>query len=88
MVKTKLTFDDKVIAAFAVYKYRSISKAARKLFLTPSCISTRISKLERELGFKLFDRTSGMQARCTDAGWKFFNTEDSRLYPPSKGGTF
>ncbi|KTC71547.1 LysR family transcriptional regulator [Legionella birminghamensis] len=43
-----------------VYEYRSYSIAAKKLFVTQSAISKRISNLEKELMVKLFENRSNM----------------------------
>ncbi len=40
----------------AVAKNGSIKEAANKLYLSPSAVSMSLSELERNLGFKLFDR--------------------------------
>lgn len=40
-----------------VAKCRSMSKAARKLFLSQPALSTAISNLEAELGFRIFERS-------------------------------
>lgn len=42
-----------------IVKYRSISKAAKKLYLTQSTVSHRINVLEEELGVKLIIRRKG-----------------------------
>ena len=43
---------------YNVAKYKSLSKAAEKLFISQPAISKSLSKLEEGLGTKLFDRTS------------------------------
>lgn len=40
---------------------RNITKAAEHLFLSQSVISTRLKKLEEELGYELFTRSKGMR---------------------------
>ncbi len=56
----------------AVWKTRSFSKAAKKVFLTQPTVSGHIKGLEEGLGTKLFDR-SGKEVVPTKAG--------ERLYP-------
>lgn len=43
----------------AICKYRTISKAAEKLFMSQSSISERLKSLERKLGFMLLQRNRG-----------------------------
>jgi len=42
----------------SVAQYRSFSRAAETLFITPSGLSVLIRELETQLGFRLFDRTT------------------------------
>ena len=44
--------------AYTVYKEKSFSKAAAKLFVSQPALSATVSKLENSLGFKIFDRSS------------------------------
>ena len=43
----------------AICKYRTISKAAEKLFMSQSSISERLKSLEKKLGFTLLRRNRG-----------------------------
>lgn len=42
----------------AIAKYRSISKAAKELFLSQPYLSSKLKSLEKELGIQIFQRTS------------------------------
>ena len=55
--------DTKDLEAFnAVYKYRSLSNAAKSLYISPQGLSKTIKKLERELNTALFTRKpTGME---------------------------
>ena len=59
-----------VEAFYWVASLKSISRAAEKLFLTQSAMSSRIATLEEELGVLLLDR-AGKQFKLTAAGARF-----------------
>ncbi len=59
-----------VEAFYWVASLKSISRAAEKLFLTQSAMSSRISTLEEELGVLLLDR-GAKQFKLTSAGARF-----------------
>lgn len=48
-------------AFIAICDEMNISKAAEKLFISQSSLSTRIKTLERELGYSLFVRGKGQR---------------------------
>lgn len=56
----------------------SISGASRALFVSQSSLTYEIQKLEKELGFSLFDRT-GRGVVLTDAGASFVETAQKAL---------
>lgn len=56
-----------------IAKCCSMSKAAKKLFLSQPALSASISNLEAELGFKVFER-SFQGVALTDKGEKFLDT--------------
>jgi DNA-binding transcriptional LysR family regulator len=64
-----------VEAFYWVASLKSISRAAEKLFLTQSAMSSRISTLEDELGVLLIDR-AGKQFKLTAAGTRFLTYAD------------
>ncbi|MBE6960005.1 MAG: LysR family transcriptional regulator [Ruminococcaceae bacterium] len=43
---------------YAVWEYKSFSKAAKALFVSQPSLSATVAKLENELGFKIFDRST------------------------------
>jgi DNA-binding transcriptional LysR family regulator len=57
-------------AFLAVAEQRSVSRAARLLYLTQPALSARLRNLERDLGAELFDRTP-TGVRLTEAGHAF-----------------
>lgn len=61
-----------VEAYYWVASLKSVSRAAEKLFITQSAMSSRIAALEEELGVMLLDRRD-KQFRLTVAGMRFFN---------------
>ena len=66
-----------VEAFYWVVQLKSVSRAAEKLFITQSAMSSRIAALEDELGVLLLDRRD-KQFRLTVAGMRFF-THSQRL---------
>ncbi|HSV52730.1 MAG TPA: LysR family transcriptional regulator [Burkholderiaceae bacterium] len=66
-----------VEAFYWVASLKSVTRAAEKLFLTQSAMSSRIAALEEELGVLLLDRRD-KQFRLTGAGTRFF-THAQRL---------
>ncbi|MBE6975621.1 MAG: LysR family transcriptional regulator [Ruminococcaceae bacterium] len=44
--------------AYAVWENKSFSKAAKALFISQPSLSATVAKLENELGFKIFDRST------------------------------
>jgi DNA-binding transcriptional LysR family regulator len=60
-----------VEAFYWVASLKSVTRAAEKLFLTQSAMSSRIAALEEELGVLLLDRRD-KQFRLTVAGTRFF----------------
>ena len=60
-----------VEAYYWVVTLKSVTRAAEKLHLTQSAMSSRISALEQELGTLLLDRRD-RQFRVTIAGQRFF----------------
>ena len=67
-----------VEAFYWVASLKSISRAAEKLFLTQSAMSSRISTLEEELGVLLLDR-GDKQFKLTAAGVRFLVYADKLL---------
>ena len=67
-----------VEAFYWVASLKSISRAAEKLFLTQSAMSSRISTLEEELGVLLLDR-GDKQFKLTAAGARFLIYADKLL---------
>jgi DNA-binding transcriptional LysR family regulator len=65
-----IAFTAKQLRAFMlVARHRSFSRAAAALFITPSGLSILIRQLERQLGAKLFERTT-RQVALTHSGAK------------------
>jgi LysR family transcriptional regulator, carnitine catabolism transcriptional activator len=63
-----MEFTSRQLRAFhLVAKYRNFARAAEDLFITPSGLSVLIRELERQLGFRVFSRTT-RQVRLTEEG--------------------
>lgn len=62
-----------VEAFYWAVSLKSVTRAAEKLFVTQSALSSRIAVLEEELGVMLLDR-SGRQFRLTAAGNRFLKS--------------
>lgn len=54
----------------AVTRYKSISRTAEQLFMSQSTVTTRLQRLERDLGWQLFSRTPG-GVQLTPQGLRF-----------------
>ena len=62
-----------VEAFYWVATLKSMTRAAEKLFMTQSAISSRVSALEEELGTLLIDRRDRQQFALTNAGMRFLS---------------
>jgi len=62
-----------VEAFYWVATLKSMTRAAEKLFMTQSAISSRVSALEEELGTLLIDRRDRQQFALTNAGLRFLD---------------
>jgi len=62
-----------VEAFYWVATLKSMTRAAEKLYMTQSAISSRVSALEEELGILLVDRRDRQQFALTNAGMRFLN---------------
>ena len=61
-------------AFLMIYECRSISKAAERMYVSQSALSTRLKTLETELGGPLFFREKGQRSVVpTEAGDRFFD---------------
>lgn len=58
--------------AYEIYREKSFTKAAKKLFITQPSLSLNIKKLEDELGFPVFDR-NGKEVRLTPMGERYIS---------------
>ncbi len=65
-------------AFVAVARHGGFTPAARELHLTQSALSVLVRELERELGLRLFDRTTRM-VRLTDAGRELHGSAEKML---------
>lgn len=58
---------------YAVYKEKSFSAAAKKLYITQPALSNTIKRLEAKLGFPIFDRSTS-PIQLTEEGQVYINT--------------
>ena len=61
-----------------VAETNKMADAAKKMHVTPAAISIAISKLEEELGVRLFDRTA-ISVQLNDAGRVYLQTVNEVL---------
>lgn len=64
---------------YTIYTERSFSKAAQKLFISQPSLSTMVHKIEEELGFPLFDRTS-KPISMTEPGMEYIKATEDILH--------
>jgi LysR family carnitine catabolism transcriptional activator len=92
-----MDFTSRQLRAFhLVAEHQSFARAAERMFLTPSGLSVLIRELERQLGYRLFDRTT-RQVTLTGYGsellaasqptLKTLDTAISRIGQVAKGKT-
>lgn len=74
---TLLTFSQ-IVQFMTIVKYMSITEASKELFITQPALSYSLSKMETELGVKLFDRKNN-KLFLTDEG-KIMFPEIERVY--------
>jgi LysR family transcriptional regulator, carnitine catabolism transcriptional activator len=91
-----MDFTSRQLRAFhLVAQHRSFARAAEALLITPSGLSVLIRELERQLGFRLFDRTTRQVAMTshgsellaiTQPGLRALDEAMSRIEQTTKGG--
>ena len=62
---------------YTIYQEQSFSKAAQKLFISQPSLSVMIRKIEEDVGFPLFDRTS-KPIRMTEAGMEYIRAAEAK----------
>jgi LysR family transcriptional regulator, carnitine catabolism transcriptional activator len=92
-----MEFTSRQLRAFhLVAEHQSFARAAERMFLTPSGLSVLIRELERQLGFRLFDRTTRQVAltaygrdllAATQPALRTLDTAMSRIEQTVKGRT-
>ena len=60
---------------YAVYEERSFTKAAEKLYISQPALSATIKKLEKDLGYPIFER-SGKEVTPTYVGMKYLQAAE------------
>ena len=74
-----MEFSSRQLRAFhLVARHRSFARAAEELLITPSGLSVLIRELERQLGFRLFDRTT-RQVTLTAFGDELITVTETSL---------
>jgi LysR family carnitine catabolism transcriptional activator len=75
-----MEFSSRQLRAFhLVARHRSFARAAEELLITPSGLSVLIRELERQLGFRLFDRTT-RQVTLTASGGELLTVTEPGLF--------
>lgn len=92
-----MEFNSRQLRAFhLVAEHKSFARAAERLFLTPSGVSVLIRELERQVGFRVFDRTTRQVAltahgrdllAASQPALKSLETAMSRIEQAAKGKT-
>jgi LysR family carnitine catabolism transcriptional activator len=92
-----MEFSSRQLRAFhLVAEHQSFARAAERMFLTPSGLSVLIRELERQLGFRLFDRTTRQVAltaygsdllAASQPALRTLDTAMSRIEQTAKGRT-
>lgn len=62
-----------------VAQAQSITRAAKSLYLSQSVLSSHIGALEKDLGFKVFERASGAHVTLTSAGMAFLESAQAAI---------
>lgn len=65
--------------AYAVYKEKSFTKAAEKLYISQPSLSLTIKKLEKEIGGPVFERC-GKEITLTEIGEKYIKAVEQVIY--------
>lgn len=63
---------------YAVYKERSFSKAAQKLFISQPSLSANVKRVEKGIGYPIFDRST-KPLTLTEPGKKYIQTVENML---------
>lgn len=63
---------------YAVYKEKSFSKAAKKLFISQPSLSANVKREEKNIGYPIFDRST-KPLSLTEPGKKYIETVESIL---------
>src|SRR5579871_4430754 len=92
-----MEYSSRQLRAFhLVAQHRSFARAAEALLITPSGLSVLIRELERQLGFRLFDRTTRQVTltrhgtellAVTQPSLKALDTAIARIEQSAKGKT-
>lgn len=64
---------------YAVYKYKSFSKAAEALYISQPALSSTIKKVETTIGLPIFDRSNN-PIRLTPAGEHYISTIENIMH--------
>lgn len=64
---------------YTVYREKSISRAAQKLFISQPSLSVMIQRIEEEVGVPLFDRTC-KPIRLTEAGKEYIKATEELMH--------